>query len=252
MAMNYHSKIYQSVLDDLKGALVENKITQSELGEALGIKQSAVSSLLAGKSILTLDQFLTASELVGIRPHKVLSRAEMKTAQVLPMPTEFEAMIHSSEVHLLAYCAATKEITADELAEADIPKDQAKKALDDLTRVGVLIKKKDRYLQKEPSVTYQATNRARMSACHAKLSHKAWLLCEKSREKPHLRLRRFNYFLLDRLTLPQMKEIEAALWRIHEKAESYRRENLANGYTTDENMPLWNVHMMLTNPLENK
>ncbi|MEK6706666.1 MAG: helix-turn-helix transcriptional regulator [Candidatus Poribacteria bacterium] len=251
--MSKHSpNHYDAILNELKRALEENKITQIEVGDALGIKQSAVSSLLSGRSKLTVEQLLRISALVGIKPHKLLSAADVLLTQTIPMPYEIESILYKSEIHLVAYCAATQEITADDLVIEEYTREKIKHAMDELVAVGVLIKKKDKYIQKNPNVIYTPSSPTRPTACHQKVVLHSWRLWDKLKEKPGYRLKRFNYFLLDRFTVAQIKEVEAILWRAYERIQSFQRENMVNGYVSDDPMPLWDIHLMLMTPLEHK
>ena len=243
---------YDAILQELKRALNENKITQLDVGDALGIKQSAVSSLINGKSKLTLEQFLTISNLVGSKPHKLLNSAEVLLSKTLPMPYEIESLLYKSEIHLLAYCAATQEITVEDLVTDDYSREKVKAAFEDLVSVGVLQKKKERYLQKDPNISYTPSSLIRSTACHQKVMINAWKMWEKLKEKPGFRLKRFNFFLLDRFTVAQIKEIESLLWKAYERVQLFQRENMVNSYHSEEPMPLWNIHLMLTTPVEHK
>lgn len=251
--MNKNSKDqYDVVLDELKRVLEENKITQAQVGDVLGIKQSAVSSLLSGRSRLTMEQFLRISDLVGVKPHKLLSSAEVQLTRKVPMPYEVETALYKSEIHLLGYCAATQEITPEDLVIDPFTRERVKQALDELVSVGVLVKKRDRYIQKDPNVSYTPSSQIRMNAAHQKVMIHSWKLWDKLRQKPGYSLRRFNFILLDRFTIAQIKEVESILWRAFEKVQTFQRENMASGYVSDDAMPLWNVHLMLMTPLEEK
>jgi transcriptional regulator with XRE-family HTH domain len=72
MAPKNQNKLFSHVLAELRSALQNEKITQKDIGNALHLKQSAVSTLLAGKSILNLQQFLILCELLGIDPSTIL------------------------------------------------------------------------------------------------------------------------------------------------------------------------------------
>lgn len=247
------SNIYDVILVQIKKSMEELKFTQADLGEALNLKQSSISSLLNGKSQFTLEQYLIVAGWLGIKPHKLISSAEAEITQTLPMPPEVELVLYKSELHLLAYCAATQDVSADDLTTIDYPKDKIKSALEDLVRVGVLIKKKEKYTQKDPNVVYQPHDPLRSTDCHRRIALSAWKTWERLRKtNAAFKNKTFNFVLLDRFTRTQMKEVETLLWQAYEKTQSFQQVNMSNGYLSDESMPLYNIHLMLTLPLESK
>ncbi|MBT3583424.1 MAG: helix-turn-helix transcriptional regulator [Halobacteriovoraceae bacterium] len=81
----YQNEIYPLLAKKLKFELKRENIHQSAVGKALGIKQSAVSSLLNGKSNMTLQQFLTLCELVHLLPEVFFK--EVKACLLSQHPT---------------------------------------------------------------------------------------------------------------------------------------------------------------------
>jgi transcriptional regulator with XRE-family HTH domain len=244
------SEFYKMILAELRKALGEARITQIQIGEALGIKQSAVSSLLSGKSRLSLEQFLVLAELVGVRPPNLLQSVQNRMTQVVPMSAEVERTLYKSEVHLLSYCAATREILPSEVRVDGYSAAQVHKAMDELCDVGLLVKKKNRYVQKDPQTSYRAATRLTGSRVHQTIVRRSWDLFDRRYTDRAFIATKFNVYMLDRFSVTQTKEIEAALWTVYEKVQSFRQANLSNGYTDDAHMPLWNVHLMLMTPFE--
>ena len=250
MKAKHLDQYYNQILAELRNSCSEGKITQTDIGAALGIKQSAVSSLLNGKSRISLDQFLILTELVSISPQDVLQRASNRSTEVVPMTTEIENTLYRSETHVLAYCAATRPISVSDLVHGGIPESVSEAALDDLVRVGLLEKKRSKYVQKHPSRTYRAQSRSKLSAAHQQIVSRSWQLFDRRIQDREWIASKFNAFMVDRFTKSQTKEIEAAMWKVYEKIQAYSQENSSQGYTTEESMPLWNFHLMMVTPLE--
>ncbi|MGE4108226.1 MAG: helix-turn-helix domain-containing protein [Bacteriovoracia bacterium] len=248
------TRILGAAIGELRKNLNEQNISQAAVGEALGLKQSAVSSLLRGQSKISVEQLLKIAKLAGIRPRDLFSKAETAMTQNIPMPYEIEEMLYKSEAHVLAYSAATRPVSISDLAKAGISVQSAKKAFDDLCSVGLLTKKKDLYFQTNPNRTYSSTSRVRRTPVHQRIMNMAWSLIDKKRESPDkedaYRKARFNFYTVDRLTVAQVKELDAMLWRVYERVDQFQRDNMASGYSSDEPMKLWNVHLMMGTPLE--
>jgi plasmid maintenance system antidote protein VapI len=251
--MKKNDAIYNAMLAEIKKLFETSKITQREVGDVLGIKQSAVSSLLNGKSRLTLDQFLNLSDLVGLRPQQVILNAQNQLSQRVKMTPDQEDTLYKSEAHLMGYCAAVKDIEPQDLKIEGITVAQIQRALDELVAAGFLIKKKSKYVQKNPEIIYIPSNRLRGSRIHQKIIQRSCELFDKMFNNKAFIATKFNLYLLDRFTVSQTKEIEAELWKVYEKIQSIRDANLASGYgenETTKSMPLWNIHLMMMTPTE--
>ena len=242
------NELYKQTLAEVRKALTDAKITQSQIGDALGIKQSAVSSLLSGKSRMSLDQFLVLSELVGIRPQTILQNVNNKMTQIIPMSVEQENALYKTEVHLIGYCAAVRDVAVSEIQLDGIPQAQVQKSLDELVEVGLLVKKRTKYSQKDPQIIYRPSSRQRGSKMHQAIIKRSCETFDKYYTDRAFIATKFNAYLLDRFSVAQTKEIEASLWQVYEKVQSFRTTNMANAYTADEYMPVWSVHLMLMTP----
>jgi predicted transcriptional regulator len=244
--------LYRTILTEIRKALTEARITQIQIGEALGIKQSAVSSLLSGKSRMSLDQFIELSELVGVRPQNLLQNVQNQLTEVVQMTPQIEEVFYKSEVHTIAYCLAVKEVSAKDFPIHNVPIERIQIALEDLLKVGLLIKKKDKYIQKNPQIIFRPSTRFKGSKIHQLIMQRSWDVFDRHYSNKAFIATKFNSYLIDRFTVAQTKEIEASLWKVFEKVQSFRQSNLANGYSDDEVMPLWNIHLMLNTPIEPK
>ena len=241
---------YKVILSELRKALSEAKITQIEIGDALGVKQSAVSSLLSGKSRMSLDQFLTLAELVGLRPQNILQAVQNQMSQVVPMTPQLEETMYRSDAHILAYCLAVREVAPTELNLNGVSQTAVVQAFEDLVKVGLLAKKKNKYIQNNPQMIYRAPSRTRGSKAHQAVVARSWDVFDRNHSNKAFIATKFNAYIVDRFTVSQTKEIEASLWKVFEKVQSFRQTNLASGYTEDEAMPLWNLHLMLNTPID--
>ncbi len=248
--------LYEAILDKVRSKLQENELTQTAIGEALGIKQSAVSYLLKGKTKLNLEQFLTLAALVGEKPHKLIADADQGLAETQAMPREMETVQLRSPLALLAYVAACRPITPESLVTPDYTLPMAREVLHDLHRVGLLEKRGNEYVQKDLTVNYisgtQEGMRRRMQIQNDihRACQQIW--ARNGDNKPY-RARRFNYFNVAYLTPSQTREIIDHLWRAYEKVNFFEKENAAAGYqATMERYDLWQVHMMMMTPLEAK
>jgi predicted transcriptional regulator len=247
---NYRHNLYGAVLTEIRKALADEKITQTQIGKALGLKQSAVSSLLSGKSRMSLDQFLAISDLVGIRPQNLLQVANTHTTEFVPMTAEIENILYKSEIHLLAYCAAIREITPNDLYMSGTTQAAVQHALDDLVRAELLEKRRNKYVQKNPQRVYQVSSRLKSTKVHQQVVLRSWNLFDRMYADKAFIATKFNHSVIDRFTTAQSKEIESAFWKVYERVEAIRQSNSATGYGSDETMPLWNIHLMLTSPLD--
>jgi len=246
--LDRHNELYKQTLAEVRKALADAKITQSQIGDALGIKQSAVSSLLSGKSRMSLDQFLILSELVGIRPQTILQNVHTRMSQVVQMTSEQENTLYRSDVHLIAYCAAVQEVSAADFNLEAVPTDIVQRALDELVTVDLLVKKRSKYSQKHPQLIFRPSNRLIGTKVHQAILKRSCETFDRHYADRAFIATKFNSYQLDRFSTTQIKEIELTLWQVYEKIQNFRQSNMSNGYTRDEPMPLWNIHLMLMTP----
>jgi transcriptional regulator with XRE-family HTH domain len=247
-------RFYDAVLARIRGKIEENELTQAEVGEALGIKQSAVSQLMKGKTKLNLEQFMTLAALLGEAPHRLLAEADATISEDRPMPEAMGRVMFKSALHLLAFCAAAKPVKAAEIANSYFTAAEARAALDELLEVGLLEKKGDAYEVKDAHIFYRAeTPESRSLRDNTyldvhRISQKIWQ--GKGDDKAY-RSQRFNYFMMDYFTPSQIAEVEEFLWRAYERLRALQRENQASGFTSNsEELQLWLSHFMLMTPLK--
>ncbi len=249
----YQDDFYESLLTEIKVALQEQSLTQAQVGSCLGLKQSAVSSLLSGRSRMSLDQFFALSDLMGLLPQSLLQRASAKVQQVEHMTNDMEATLYRSEIHVLCYCAAIKPIKPDTLKIAGIGPEPIREAFKELKKVGFLIEKSlGVYVQKNPRLTYQASSRLRGSESHQKICERAWQYFDARYEDKAFLSNKFNLWDLDLFTDAQIKELDAALLKVSERIQAIKQSNLASGYSSGETMSLWSLHLMMMTPVEVK
>lgn len=253
MLDQYSLNHYEAVLAQIRKLMKEKELTQSDLGKALGITQSSVSALLKGESQLSVAQLMVLANFLGTRIHQILTDAESSLVENVKMTPAIEAVVYRSEPHLLAYAASTQPINAKNLAVGGITQTQAQSALNDLVSTGVLKKEKDKYVQGDPSRTYVAQNRFKSSDCHRRVVNHSWKMWNDRITNDAYRKKRFNFFLLERFTTVQIKELETILWSAYEKAMYFQKENMARKYALSEDeMSFWNIHCMLMTPLEDQ
>lgn len=242
-------------MERVRSRIQNNQLTQAGIGKALGIKQSAVSYLLKGKTKLSLEQFLLLSELVGVKAQQMIADAEAGLTESRPMPKALEDVQYKSVLHLLAYCAAVRPVSPAKLTiDNRFSLDAARAALDDLVSVGVLVKNGETYVQKQANVTYVVNTKEGMEKRQLRhleihrISQENWL---KNIDNKAYRSKRFNYIITDYFTPSQIREVEEHLWRAYEKIVAFQRENMASSYSA-EDFALWQAHFMLLTPLEAK
>jgi predicted transcriptional regulator len=250
---NSFTQLYDAILDRIRTKLAEQELTQAEVGNALGIKQSAVSYLLKGKTKLTLEQFMALSSLIGERPQQVLTQAEAGLTESRPLPSAVGRILYKTGLHLLVFCAAGRPVRAAELANSLFTGKQVDAALAELVEVGLVVKQGDTYVQKDPHVVYRAQTQEdqhRVAHVYQELNQISLRVWETKLDDKAYRSLRFNMSMVDYFTPSQMREVEEFLWRAVEKLRVFQRENIASGYTSaTEDFMLWHPHLMLMTPL---
>ena len=247
----YQDDFYESLLSEIKAALQDQTLTQSQVGSCLGLKQSAVSSLLSGRSRMSLDQFFALSDLMGLLPQKLLQRASAKVQQTEKMTAAMEETLYRSDVHVLCYCVAIRPVRAGALQITGTTPESIRRAFEELTKVGFLSEKSPGvFVQKNPRLTYLASSRLMGSDSHQKICLRSWRdFDERYDDKAYL-ANKFNLWDLDLYTDSQIKELDAALLKVAERIQAIKQSNLASGYSTTERMSLWNLHLMMMTPCE--
>jgi predicted transcriptional regulator len=254
---NVTPQLYEAILDQVRHKLGANQLTQAQIGKALGMKQSAVSYLLKGKTRLSLEQFLELSELIGERPQQIIAQAESGLTDKRPMPADKEEIIGKSLEHYLCYFGAIRMVKPEDFSNSFFPLEKIRSAFEDLVRADLLDRLPDGfYRQKQVNVVFTApteADRVKRNQFLLELliiSHKIW---HKRQSDKAYKSTRFNYIMMDHFTNAQIREVTDILWRAHEKIIAIRKQNMANGYNAgSEKFSLWQANFMLMTPLEEK
>lgn len=254
---NIAPNLYAAILEQVRQLLQSNQLTQAQIGKALGMKQSAVSYLLKGKTRLTLEQFLELSELIGERPQQIIAQAEAGLTEKKPMPAEKEIVLTKSLEHYLCYFSAVKPMRVEDFLGTNFHENKIRAAIEDLLKVDLIEKLPDgSYRQKQVNLIYTPqTEKDRMKRNRFLMDLHA--ICQKNwfqnYENKVYRSSKFNYYMLDQFTPTQIREVMESLWRVHEKLRAIQKQNMANGYSSSsEKFTLWQAHLMLVPPLEDK
>lgn len=227
----------------------EQKITQGRLGQKLGIKQSAVSSLMSGKSVLSVYQLMRISELLGLKVDSLFKESERLTKRIQLMSREMESTLYQSELHLMCYCSAVKPIDHNWLRIEGYSAEDVEKSLLELVGIGILERNEEGlFLQKYARVSYKSQNRHLGSKVHQHIVMRSWKLFDRMLKNKSFLSDKFNFYMLDRFTKSQIKELDASLWQVYEKIQNFRQENMNNNYRSSESMKLWNFHLMMMTP----
>lgn len=249
----YQDDFYESLLGEIKTALHDQELTQAQVGDCLGLKQSAVSSLLSGRSRMNLDQFFALSDLMGSLPQSLLQRASSKVQQIEHMSPEMENTLYKSELHLLAYCGAIRPVKVDALKVSGVSPAAVREAFEDLRGAGFLVEKAPGvFVQKNPRLTYRASSRLKGSQSHLKVCARAWAHFDEKFENKAFLSNKINLSEIDLFTDSQIKELDAAMMKVFERIQAIKQSNLASGYSNDEPMSLWHLHMMMMTPVDVK
>ncbi len=254
---NITPNLYAAILEQVRQMLQSNQLTQAQIGKALGMKQSAVSYLLKGKTRLSLEQFLDLSELIGQRPQQIIAQAEANLTEKKPMPAEKEAVLTKSIEHYLCYFSAVKPMKVEDFVGSNFSENKIRLAMEDLFRADLVEKLNNgSFRQKQVNVIYTPPSE------RDRLKRNQYLMdlhqiCQKNWfqnfDNQMYRASKFNYYMLDQFTPTQIREVTEALWRVHEKLRAIQKQNMANGYASStEKFALWQAHLMLVPPLEDK
>lgn len=238
--------LYPALLSSIRNGLMEGEFTQAQVGEKLGIKQSAVSTLLSGKAQLSATQLLDLCDLIGIRLQKLASLAESSVAETVPMTKEVESTIFKTPAHVICYTAATQEVKPNQVKLSNVTPEQIKQCFLDLESVGIVKKVgRESYIQTNPNVTLQPSDLGKITKAHQTIAQWTASRHAKMREQNTLPSSTFNWYELDRFTLSQATEIQSMFYQLWEKISSFQTKNLSEVYNSSEKMILWNIHMMV-------
>jgi hypothetical protein len=211
---------------------------------------------LKGKTKLTLEQFLSLSNLIGEAPNRLILEADSSLVEDKPMPRAMEELALKSVAHIFCYTAACVPLRPEDLVTSFMSLEVVTNALNDMVRAGVVTYRDGYYQQKDMHVNYVAQTKSGRDLRY-KLHNEVHRLCQQIHQrqadnKEYL-LKRFNYFMLGYFTASQIRNIEESLWRAYEKIKLAQRENMARQYKAGaEPLTLWQTHMMLMTPLEEK
>jgi transcriptional regulator with XRE-family HTH domain len=73
---SFHAIVYGRLIDALVDARKSANLTQTELGERIGARQTFVSKIELGERRLDVAEFLKVSRAIGVDPHELIRRAE--------------------------------------------------------------------------------------------------------------------------------------------------------------------------------
>jgi predicted XRE-type DNA-binding protein/predicted transcriptional regulator len=251
MKASDQSDLYKKILLEIRRAIDENGISQKAIGEALSIKQSAVSSLLNGHSNLNIAQLLGVCDVLGLAPHVVMFRALHSSVNPKKQPDWVSGILYKSWIHLLIYVATTQPVSLKDLLTTQIDRAAAEKAIEDLVGVGLIKKSGDKYKQLQ-SESVMAGDPYMQTLCHKEIINRgmeAWGDARKRSLKEFFKTR-FNMFHVDRFTDSQILEIESHLWKAFDKMKEFQMANTSKGYEGRAQMRVWNIHLMLSTPFE--
>ena len=243
---NYENPLYPALLTEIRKGLSEGKFSQAQIGEKLGIKQSAVSTLMSGRTQLSTNQLLNLCDLLGTRLQNLARQAEISVAETIPMTPQIEDIIYKSDLHVLCYSASTQEITPSQVRLKNIKPSKIQECFEDLLSVGVIKQiGSNSYIQTKPNATLTPTHRLRTTKAHQMIAQKSALRHDEMRGNNSLPKPSFNWYELDRLTRSQVTEIESIFYKLWEKISAFQTQNQAETYNSQDPMLLWNIHMML-------
>jgi predicted transcriptional regulator len=245
MRASQQNKLFTHVLSELRSEIIASKIKQSTIGEVLGLKQSAVSALLSGKSLLNMRQFLKLCDLLTLDPSLLLQKAARREQREIPMTPQIQAVLYKSETHVLLYSAATRELDPKEIKINNVSNESIREAFKELTQVGLLKEKKGRYIQKDPHIIYRAPTRLANSKLHQEIVVRSWKYFDRNIQDKIFLTDKFNYYQVDRFTSLQVQEIQNMMWKVYEKVAAFQDQNMLSNYSQKEEMLLWNVHVMM-------
>ena len=240
----YNHPTYDHILRLIREAIREGSLTQSQVAERLEITQAGVSKLLSGDSCLNTIQLLTLLDFLNLRGSDILKQAEMSAAPEITLSPEMQGVMYKSEVHTICYTLAVQEIEPSDVHLKNVSTPEIKKALEELLKVGLLVRKRRGYIQKYPNIAY-TVDRLKASKIQMKILERTNARFDAAKQRGTRLSTFFNWFQLDRFTTRQAKEIESEFWRIFEKVSAIQRQNLNKSYVLDEPMPMYNIHMMI-------
>ncbi|QEE43379.1 helix-turn-helix transcriptional regulator (plasmid) [Rhizobium sp. WL3] len=73
---SFHAIVYGRLIDALVVARKSAKLTQAELGDRIGARQTFVSKIELGERRLDVAEFLKVSRAIGADPHQLIRDAE--------------------------------------------------------------------------------------------------------------------------------------------------------------------------------
>lgn len=235
---------YKAILAEIRHRISEESITQKDLGEKLGIKQSTVSEVLSGKSKLSLDLLLKICDVIGHRPQNVFRKVEVKETRLVKPTPAMERVLVKSWIHVICYAAATIETRVADIHLNGISRENLKQAFEELCEVELLKRTRSGYIQANPNLAVTPPDRSVTTKPHLDIISKTMLRYDQMRKDSNSNLPRFNLYHVDRFTLSQIKEIESSMWNVWNTIERLLIFNQSNSYSTTENQYLWNIHVM--------
>jgi transcriptional regulator with XRE-family HTH domain len=75
---SFHAIVYRRLIDDLIVARKAANLTQAELGQLIGRRQTFVSKVELGERRLDVAEFIKMSRAMGIDPYQLMREAELE------------------------------------------------------------------------------------------------------------------------------------------------------------------------------
>ena len=104
----------------------------------------------------------------------MLQNVQNQMTEVVQMTPAIEETFYKSEIHTMAYCLAVREVSPKDIPLHNVAPENVQAALEDLVKVGLLIKKKDKYLQKNPQTIFRPSSRFKGSKVHQNILQRSW------------------------------------------------------------------------------
>lgn len=234
----------------LQKQLPKSGVKQSSIGEKLNLGQSAVSTLLNGKSKMSLDQFFIICELIDKNPMEVIAESSSESWKTSTLGKEQGDVLYKSELHIILFCEAFRPITIDEILGDGITYEEAHTILEELVDHGLLKKDLDgKYVQCTSDLLFEPHDIKAALNIRRKVVNRCWELWNKFRDDVAFRAGRHNTYALYSFSDEQIEEIKHDLANLRSKIYSFifQNQNL-NKTKSNIKRKLWCVNLILMNP----
>ena len=237
--------VAECILSEMRSLTLEAGITQSEVGTILGVTQSSVSDLMNGRTKLSMEHFLRICDRLGIQAQDVFAKAEARASKSVPMSEEMKRLVFKSDLHLICYCASTRSMKPSELRVAGFDQKSVEAVFLELHKSGLLIGERGRYRQINLNFQFGEDVQSLGARSHHRAIQKSCERYSRMRSSGSFSTSKFNWCQIDRFTKSQIREVEAALWKLYERINVFQSQNISSGYQTEKEMLLWNIHLMM-------